>query len=654
MTLEIDINESTNRFILQGNINPLLGDSRSMLYVKRFLSGLVIENQIEIPYESNQAEEVLKKIQKILDRSHHHYIMTDKVTKILIHYFRDEEVFAKFSTEARSIRNNELEGQRTIQFRDFSRLLSTEMRGRTLYPLQLLSAFHLAFSQNSCNFSVPGSGKTSIVYGAYSYLKSLPEEDPKKVNKLLVVGPLSSFGPWEDEYFDCFGREPSVKRISGNVPSDERTYHFYSSNPAEITLISYFSVYRIMEDLIFFLKKHKVMVILDEAHKIKNVEGGVIASSVLEISKFARSRVVLTGTPVPNGYQDLFNLFKFIWPSKNIIPFNTYQLAQLSDKPIQNQVDVLTDAISPYFIRIRKKDLGIPDPREHQPIIVPMGETQKEIYDFIENKYMGYFINQSNAGSSFADVMSRARLIRLMQASTNPALLEKPLDDYFKDEGLSNALFLDDSSVLRNIRNYYSHEIPPKFTVAKDLIETIIRDQGKVVVWVTFIKNIEDFSAYLTQNGIPNRTIYGATPIESNEDDEFSETRESIIRDFHDPESDFKVLVANPFAVSESISLHKVCHNAIYLERTFNAAHFLQSKDRIHRYGLQPTDIINYYYLLSDNNVDISIDEALRNKEKRMLDIIEHEEIPLLQRLEDNYSDDVNLLIRNYVNNRPL
>lgn len=654
MTIEIDINDSTNRFILQGNINPFLDDSRSMLYVKRFLSGLVIENQIEIPYESNQAEEILKKIQKILDRSHYQYIMTDKVTKILIHYFRDEEVFAKFSTEARSIRNNELEGQRTIQFRDFSRLLSTELRGRTLYPLQLLSAFHLAFSQNSCNFSVPGSGKTSIVYGAYSYLKSLPEEDPKKVNKLLVVGPLSSFGPWEDEYFDCFGREPSVKRISGNVPPDERTYHFYSSNPAEITLISYFSVYRVMEDLIFFLKKHKVMVILDEAHKIKNVEGGVIASSVLEISKFARSRVVLTGTPVPNGYQDLFNLFKFIWPSKNIIPFNTYQLAQLSDKPIQNQVDELTDAISPYFIRIRKKDLGIPDPKEHQPIIVPMGETQKEIYDFIENKYMGYFINQSNAGSSFADVMSRARLIRLMQASTNPALLEKPLDDYFKDEGLSNALFLDDSSVLRNIRNYYSHEIPPKFTVAKDLIETIIRDQGKVVVWVTFIKNIEDLSAYLTLNGIPNRTIYGATPIESNEDDEFSETRESIIRDFHDPESDFKVLVANPFAVSESISLHKVCHNAIYLERTFNAAHFLQSKDRIHRYGLQPTDVINYYYLLSDNNVDISIDEALRNKEKRMLDIIEHEEIPLLQRLEDNYSDDVNLLIRNYVNNRPL
>ena len=35
--------------------------------------------------------------------------------------------------------------------------------------------------------------------------------------------------------------------------------------------------------------------------------------------------------------------------------------------------------------------------------------------------------------------------------------------------------------------------------------------------------------------------------------------------------------------------MHRVCHHAIYLDRTFNAAHFLQSQDRIHRFGL-PSD----------------------------------------------------------------
>lgn len=46
------------------------------------------------------------------------------------------------------------------------------------------------------------------------------------------------------------------------------------------------------------------------------------------------------------------------------------------------------------------------------------------------------------------------------------------------------------------------------------------------------------------------------------------------------------VMVANPAAASEGVSLHRVCHHAIYLDRTFNAAHYLQSEDRIHRFGL--------------------------------------------------------------------
>ena len=48
------------------------------------------------------------------------------------------------------------------------------------------------------------------------------------------------------------------------------------------------------------------------------------------------------------------------------------------------------------------------------------------------------------------------------------------------------------------------------------------------------------------------------------------------------------VLLANPAAMSEGISLHHVCHDAIYLDRTFNAGQFLQSVDRIHRLGLDP------------------------------------------------------------------
>lgn len=111
-----------------------------------------------------------------------------------------------------------------------------------------------------------------------------------------------------------------------------------------------------------------------------------------------------------------------------------------------------------------------------------------------------------------------------------------------------------------------------------------------------------------------------------------------------------KVIIANPFAVSESISLHKCCHNAIYLERSFNAAHFVQSKDRIHRYGLKPTDETNYYYLLSEKSIDISINERLQEKELRMTEIMENMPIPLFDNISEDLGDqDIKTLIRDYV-----
>jgi hypothetical protein len=82
-----------------------------------------------------------------------------------------------------------------------------------------------------------------------------------------------------------------------------------------------------------------------------------------------------------------------------------------------------------------------------------------------------------------------------------------------------------------------------------------------------------------------------------------------------------------------------------------NAAHFIQSKDRIHRYGLKPEDHTNYYYILSDNNIDRTIHERLSFKEKRMMQIIENEPIPLFNRLKNDDSDDIKVLINNYVAN---
>jgi SNF2 family DNA or RNA helicase len=632
--------------IITGDIGAIFNNRRALRYLKDTLKytetngGLVIEAGDGI----NKSIDRVKKLCRYINAD---LLYSGEVSEAVNSYALEEEKFREFAEQARLIRDNKCNKD---DFKQFVDSVSTNLPNRSLYELQLLSAYHLAFSQNACNFSVPGAGKTSVVYGAFAYLSHLPENDKKYVDRLLIISPLSAFGPWELEYKECFGEEPSTKRLNGKVSIEEKKQYLYSPVPAKITLLSYASVPSLKDELVYFLRNNKVMVVLDEAHKIKNTSGGVTAAGVLDIASYCSARVVLTGTPAPNGYEDLYNLYKFIWPTKKIIPFEVYQLKDMSKSDNDPRVNTLLQAIEPFFIRVKKSDLGIPPATEHEPIIVPMGEAQRRIYDVIEKKYMDDIV--STKDNLFRQDLVKARLLRMMQAATNPSLLRVPLKNFASLEGFDSGAVSEDTSLVADVLQYATLETPAKFIKARELIEEIISEGGKVVVWAIYIQNILDFEKYLLSNGILCKTLYGATPVSTGDEDEDEvETREKIIADFHKPDSPFKVIIANPFAVSESISLHKACHNAIYMERSFNAAHFIQSKDRIHRYGLKPGTETNYYYLLSEDSIDEVIHNRLIEKETRLREIIESMPIPLFENAGlETGDDDIKALIAEYVN----
>lgn len=643
----LESNDDSSMLYITGDIEDIFGNRRASRYLKDTFEYTQTDNKLSIT-AGDDINKTINKIKKVCEYISAELVYSGKVSEAVSNYALEEEKFHEFSEKARAIRDNQCDRD---DFQAFIDAVSSNLKNRSLYELQLLSAYHLAFSQNACNFSVPGAGKTSVVYGAFSYLSNLDLDDKKYVDKLLIISPLSAFGPWELEYEECFGEKPSTKRLNGKVSVEEKKQYLYSRTPARITLISYNSVPTLREELIYFLRNNKVMVVLDEAHKIKNTSGGVTASGVLEIASYCSSRVVLTGTPAPNGYEDLYNLYKFIWPTKKVIPFEVYQLKDMSKHDEDYRVDTLLNAIAPFFIRVKKSDLGIPDATEHEPIIVPMGDAQRRIYDVIEKRYMKDIV--STKDSKFQKDLVKARLIRMMQAATNPNLLSVPLQNFASYEGFDADAVAEDTSLIKDVLEYSQNETPAKFIKAKELIEQILSKGGKVVVWAIYVKNILDFQEYLTNNGIECRTLYGATPVatgEELEDDDSVETREKIIAEFHKPDSSFSVIIANPFAVSESISLHKVCHNAIYMERSFNAAHFIQSKDRIHRYGLKPGTETNYYYLLSEDSIDSVINDRLIDKEARLREIIESMPIPLFSNVElETGDDDIKALIKEYV-----
>ena len=631
---------------ISGDVTCIFANRRANRLLKDTLDCIITDDSIAI-FNVADLNHCLSRINRIAEISGCQVTYSGDTDEAIQRFVSEEQKFAAFSNKALSIRNNECNIDELLEFKD---ALIDCFPSRTLYDLQLLSAYHLAFSQNACNFSVPGAGKTSIVYGAYAYLKTLSEHHVKKVDRLLIIGPLSSFSPWELEYKECFGYMPVTKRLTGQLTPDHKKQYLYDDNPAELTLLSYNSVPSLVSELQYFLRHNKVMVVLDEAHKIKNTHGGETAQAVLSLAAESSARVVLTGTPAPNGYEDLFNLFKFIWPTKKVIGFQPGQLRDMSKNQNDSRVATLVDQISPYFMRVKKSDLNIPAPIVHPPVLVKMHDTQRRIYDFIETKYMQEISEKERPLHS---ALARARLIRLMQAATNPLLLKQPLKEFAETEDIDLCGVSEDEGILSTVLQYTESEVPAKFEKALELIQEIIANNGKVVVWACYIRTIEMFSAFLSQYGIKNKTLYGGTPVASDaitpESEEFELTRESIVKEFNDLSSGLNVLIANPFAVAESISLHKACHNAIYIERSFNAAHFIQSKDRIHRYGLPAGTVTNYYYLVSENSVDETIDQRLTIKENRLIEIMESMPIPLFTNaIGEDGDDDVKAVLRDY------
>jgi SNF2 family DNA or RNA helicase len=98
--------------------------------------------------------------------------------------------------------------------------------------------------------------------------------------------------------------------------------------------------------------------------------------------------------------------------------------------------------------------------------------------------------------------------------------------------------------------------------------------------------------------------VYGSIPIEE---------REAEIARFRSSKK-CSVLLSNPQTLGEGVSLHKECHDAIYVDRNYNAGLYLQSLDRIHRLGLAVNQTTNIYILESEGSVDRNIARRLALK----------------------------------------
>jgi superfamily II DNA or RNA helicase len=497
------------------------------------------------------------------------------------------------------------------KFEEYSKVVNENM-SRKLRDKQLWDSFFMFVMTKSGNFSVPGSGKTSSVLGVYAFLKA-----KGLAKRIVMVGPKNAFGSWVDEFNICFKGKEKLNVFNIHSPiyknsADKRRALTFDTGNANLLLFNYESL-GTYKDEIMSLIDDNTLLVFDEVHKVKRVEGenpGTYAGHALDIAQKSRYTIVMTGTPIPNSYTDLYNMLHILFPEE-YREFFGFTIQTLKD-PSEEERRMINEKIQPFFCRTTKQQLLVPESNEDELIRIDTTKEEQKLFEIITAKY------RKNKLALF---------IRLLQLESNPEMLLRSIDlSEFQNilditDDIDDIDFVDYSEDVKRLVE--SIKTTSKMKACVNHIENLVSEGKKVIVWCIFKDSIRNMQAILESRGINTRCIYGDIELED---------RLSIISEFKS--GDFEVLITNPHTLAESVSLHSVCHDAVYFEYSYNLVHLLQSKDRIHRLGLPEGQYTQYYYLrdyFKYNDKDFSIDEQVYNrlmeKEQIMIDAIENNEL---------------------------
>lgn len=494
-----------------------------------------------------------------------------------------------------------------------------EQMSRKLREKQAWDSFFMFTMKKSANFSVPGSGKTSSVYGVFSFLSS-----QGLVDKIVMIGPKNSFISWKDEFYNCFNDKRDLKLFNiqdySSTRSKKNALLYEAAHKKNLLLFNYESLDSILEEVKTIIDD-KTLLVFDEVHKVKN-PNGKRAKNSLEISYNAKYTIALTGTPIPNSYLDIKNLLNILYHEEynDFFGFKDVQL----QNPSEYDIEDINKKIQPFFCRTTKKQLEVPEANPDIIILCKVSDKENQIFNILLLKYAKNRL---------------ALIIRLLQLESNPKMLLKAISENQEDfsDILDTTLdpgfidYIDYSQDIIDLIN--SIDRTKKFNFCIQQVEQLNSEGKSVIVWCIFVDSIRQLAFQLEKKGISVGVIYGSTS---------EEERRDILNKFKEKEID--VLITNPHTLAESVSLHSVCHDAIYYEYSYNLVHLLQSKDRIHRLGLKEGQYTQYYFLhtifLTRDGFEYSLDQKiyqrLLEKERIMLEAIDKDILESLGSIEDD------------------
>ena len=488
---------------------------------------------------------------------------------------------------------------------------------RDLLDHQLKDFFQMKLAPHAANFSVPGSGKTSVILALYSFRK----------NK----GPLLVFVPnrgvatsWMDEIKECFEKNSIPKVLELKGPYDNLSNELNELGPNCIGLITYRQTIanRCFEVLLNYVSKtFDIYAVLDESHRIKSAvrsgfqKPGIIGQNLLTLSKFFERKDILSGTPMTLDINDFISQIEFLYP-------NSGYKKKLTDN--ENSPRSVVDNL---FTRTYKFELDLPETKNHLPIPAEMSKAQSAFYAITVNKFREIY-DRLPEKNLFNDL--RRAIVRIIELSVDPYNVATKLKKNPSGDKLSQ--YISENILIKNALEKLLEEGPvsEKMRVAMNKAIDISSKGEKVIIWSYFVNSLDVMEKeFIEKYSIEPLVLKGGS------DDEY------IIETFN-AKNDHQILLANPEKGSEGISLHKNCNNAIYLSRTYKAGQYLQSRDRIHRVGMDLDKLVNYYFVESvygESNsiqtIDRRISNNLEGKIKKLAEAMNDEELIVVSDFEE-------------------
>ena len=476
---------------------------------------------------------------------------------------------------------------------------------RDLKWFQVRDIRHLLSIQNGANFSVPGAGKTTVAF-ALHLLTSQPGAH------VLVVCPKAAFPAWNEivnDTMDASGPDTEAFQVLSGT-----------SHAIEAMLTGGGRRFVINYDLLIqhpgiigaYLARQPVHLILDESHRMKAGEASQRGALLLSLAPLPIRRDVLSGTPMPQSPSDLVSQLNFLWPGQGL----GLEI---------NRGTPPREVLGSLYVRTTKEELGLPARYTHFHQ-VGMGQGQMALYSLVRSESLRQLSNIRSGAIDFAG--ARKSVMRLLQLSSNPLLALRAITSDITgiNSGLVDQVVEDGPS--------------PKMLAVAAKARELAQHGRKSVIWTIFTDTIEQMLLMLAD--LNPVALYGAVPSGNASD---PETREGRLRRFH-LDDDCMVMIANPAAAGEGISLHTVCHEALYLDRSYVSTHFLQSIDRIHRLGLDPNEITNVHIFQTRapqglGCIDHSVSRRLATKVRAMQQLLDDRDLHQIALDEENAEEPI-------------